>query len=450
MGFIIVIVFLGIGIGITTFFIVKNLVAPKKIARVEQLLKQNKPAAAIKTAKQLLAKDQRDPEVHYLLGRAYFQDNKPELALMELKTVNEIGVFGKGVPEVPFRRQIAELFRRYNQPEEALKEYLLLLQKDPNTADNYFQAGRLFEERNKGAKAVNYYRKAISLQPRHGMAHLRLGLILYRAKKYADAKQYLEKALRFESDHYEAYYYVGRIQKESKDFVGALKSFEWATKAPDFKIKSLIERGTCYMEMNNNDRAISELERAIGQIKNPADGDALWAHYFLAAAYERTRKIERAIEQWEEIYRHKPGFQDIAQKLSQYQELRQDDVVKDFLTSSQSDFRGLCEQATTAMGLSMQSITDEKDGASIVAVEAKTNWRNTKAMPHLVRFVRVAELIDEATVRETYEEMRKQNITRAILVASSNFSRMAIDYAESRPIELYNKDKLQTLLKSRS
>ncbi|MCG8478975.1 MAG: restriction endonuclease, partial [Spirochaetales bacterium] len=67
MGFIIVIVFLGVGIGITTFFIVRNLVAPKKIARVEQLLKQNKPSAAIKTAKQLLAKDQRDPEVHYLL-----------------------------------------------------------------------------------------------------------------------------------------------------------------------------------------------------------------------------------------------------------------------------------------------------------------------------------------------------------------------------------------------
>jgi hypothetical protein len=71
-------------------------------------------------------------------------------------------------------------------------------------------------------------------------------------------------------------------------------------------------------------------------------------------------------------------------------------------------------------------------------------------MPHLLRFVRIAEPIDEATVRQTYEEMRNQNITRARIVASTTFSRMALDYAESRPIELFNKDHLQKLLKKSS
>ncbi len=93
MGLIIVIVVLGLGIGFTTFYIVRNMVAPKKIARVEQLLKQNKNAAAIKLAKQLLAREQRNPELYYLLGKAYSQDGKPELALMEYKTVNQIGIF---------------------------------------------------------------------------------------------------------------------------------------------------------------------------------------------------------------------------------------------------------------------------------------------------------------------------------------------------------------------
>ena len=200
------------------------------------------------------------------------------------------------------------------------------------------------------------------------------------------------------------------------------------------------------MEMNNLERAVSELERAINQITNPEDGDALWAHYFLATCYERMRKIERAIEHWEAVYKVKPGFQDVAEKISQYQELRQDDVVKDFLTASQTDFRGMCEQATTAMGFKMQSITDEPNGAKVIAVEAKANWRNNKAIPNLIRFVRVAELIDEATVRETIDEMKSQNINRAAIVASSNFSRKALDFAESRPINLLNKDKLQQFL----
>ncbi|MDA3948543.1 MAG: tetratricopeptide repeat protein [Spirochaeta sp.] len=447
MGLIIVIIVLGLGIGFTTFYIVRNMVAPKKIARVEQLLKQNKSGAAVKTAKQLLAKDQRNPEAHYLLGRAYQQDGKPELALMEYKMVNQIGVFDGTIPEIPFRREIARLFMRFNQPDEALKEYLLLLQKDPNTAENYFQVGELFESRNKAAKAVGYYRKAIELQRGHGAAHLRLGLILYRAKKFGEAQQFLEKALRFQPESYEAYYFIGRIQKENKDYAAALHSFEWSTKSPEYKIKSLVERGTSFMEMNNLEQAVSELERAITQIKNPEDGDALWAHYFLATCYERMRKIERAIEHWESVYKVKPGFQDVAEKISQYQELRQDDVVKDFLTASQTDFRGMCEKATAAMGFAIQSITDEPNGAKVIAVEAKSNWRTTKAMPHLIRFVRIAELIDEATVRETHEEMKNENINRAAIVTSTNFSRKALDFAESRPINLLDKDKLQQLLK---
>lgn len=447
MGLLIVIIVLGAGIGISTFYIVRNLFAPKKIARVEQLLKQNKPGAAIKVAKQNLEKDPRNPEAHYLLGKAYLQDNRPELALMEFRAVNQIGQFEGVVPEIPFRRQIAELFARFNQPEEALKEYLLLIQKDPNTAEHYYRAGLLFEDRNKAAKAVNYYRKAIQLQPGHGMAHLQLGYILYRAKRFNDALEYLQKALRFQPDHYDAYYYIGRIQKENKDYAAALQSFEWAAKAPALRVKSLIERGTSYMEMNNLERAVSELERALATTKTVEQSDLLWGHFFLATCYERMRQIERAIEHWEAVYREKPGFQNVAEKLSQYQDLRQDDHIKDFLTASQSDFRSMCEKITASLGYSIQNLEDQENGVRIVAVESGGNWRSNKKMPRLIQFIRVAEAIDEATVREIHEAMRTQNMTRAMIISSSTYTRTASSFAESRPLELYNKDHLQEFLK---
>lgn len=451
MGIIVLIVFLGVGIGIATFFIVRLLVSPKKLARVEQLLKQKKAPAAIKAGKQLLAKDPRNAELRYILGRAYLADSKPELALMEFKAVNSIGVFSGTIPEIPFRRQVAELFARFNQLEEALKEYLLLIQKDPGTAEHYYQAGVLFERREKSAKAVGYYRKAIELQPGHGLAQLQLGMIMYRAKKYSDAKQHLDKALRFEPDHYEAHYYLGRIHKEAKDYAAALNSFEWSAKNPDFRVKSLVERGTAYLEMNNPERAISELERAVASTKDPTSIDTLWARYFLGSAYERTRQIERAVDQWEEIYRAKPGFNEIADKLSQYQDLRQDDVLKDFLTASQSEFRDMCTRATEALGYMVQTMKDIPDGGvEVLANEPKATWRNTRKLPRLIWFIRVADMIEETTVRDLHEAMRNQNITRGIIVASATFSRLAQDYAESRPVDLINKDKLQGLLKTRS
>lgn len=417
---------------------------------MEQLLKQNKPSAAVKVAKQHLARDPRNPEAHYLLGRAYLMDSKPELALMEFRTVNQIGQFGGLVPEVPFRRQTAELFQRFNQPEEALKEYLLLIQKDPENADNYYQTGVLFEERGKATKSINYFRKAIQLQPRHGLSYLHLGLILYRAKRFPDALEYLQNALKYQPDHYPAYYYIGRIQKENKDFTGALQSFEWATKAPEFRTKALIERGTCYMEQNNLERATSELERAINTGKTPSEGDLLWAHYFLASCYERQRKIEWAIEHWETIYKRKPSFQDVAEKLGQYQDLRQDDHIKDFLTVSQTEFRGMCERIASTLGYTIQSVEDQDNGVQMIVVESGSNWRSNKKLPRLIQFIRVAEIIDENTIREIHETMRSQGLTRAMVIASSTYSRMALDFAESRPLELYNKDHLQEFLKKSS
>lgn len=450
MGLIVATIVLGVAIGIATFFIVRNLVAPKKIARVAQLLKQNKLQSTIKLAKQMLTKDQRNHQLHYLLGKAYLKSNKPELALMELRMVNQIGIFDKIVPQLAFRREIAQLFVRFQQPDEALKEYLLLIKEDPGRAEYYYEAGLLFEDRNAGGKALGYYRKAIDLEPSHGPAHRAIGTLLYRAKKYPDARAFLEKALRFEPENYEAHYFLGRILKEAKDYQEALQRFEWATKSPEYKAKALIERGTVYLATNDVDRALIELERALKFIEDPASAEALMARYYLASCYERQRNIEGAIHHWEEIYKVRPNFHDVAEKLSQYQELHQDDFVKDFMTASQPEFLKMCEKITIALGYSVQQVSDRKDGIDVVAVEPKTNWRNTRAMPRLIRFIRLAQAVDEATVREVLEEMRNQNLTRSIIVASSSFSRLASDFAESRPIELYGKDQLTQLLSSKA
>ena len=439
---------LGVAIGIATFFIVRNVVAPKKITRVVQLLKQNKIPSAIKLAKQMLQKDQRNHQLHYLLGKAYLTSGKPELALMELRVVNQIGIFDDIVPKVSFRRDIAQLFARYQQPDEALKEYLLLIKEDPNRAEYYYEAGRLFEERNRSGRALTYYRKAIDLESNHGPAHHAIGSLLYRAKKHQEARTFLEKALRYDPESYESNYILGRILKEAKDYDGALQRFEWATKSPEYKTRALIERGTVYLATNDIDRAMIEINRALKLIETPNSSEALLAHYYLAACYERQRNLEGAIGHWERIYKIKPNFHDVAEKLTQYRELHQDDLIKDFLIAGKPALLKMCERITAALGFTVQQATERKDQIDVIAVEPKTNWRNTRPMPRLIRFIQLAQPVEESAVREVLEEMRKQNLTRAVIVAGANFSRMAINFAESRPVELYDKNQLTRLLAS--
>ncbi|AFG37512.1 tetratricopeptide repeat protein [Spirochaeta africana] len=444
---VVLIIILGVAIGFITFFIVRSLVAPKRMATLAEYIKQKKTSAAIKLAKQLIAKESRNPEAHYLLGQAYEQDGKHELALMEYKIVNQISNFGGYCPEVPFRTRIATLFKNFNQHEEALKEYLLLVNAEPNNAQHYYNVGLLFEIRERTDKAANYYRKALELDPRHGGAHYHLGFLLYRAKRPVEAKKELELAIRFDPDNHASYYYLGKLQKEQQDYVAALVAFEKAQKSPEFKTKALVERGACYLQSNNIDRAVAELERAIKLAEDPNAPEILYGRYFLAAAYEKLRNFEAAIGQWEKIYAKKPGFRDVAEKLSQYQEFRTDDRIKDYLIAGQDELQEMCRRIVERMGLTVRDINPIQGGCEVIAVEGQSKWRNARKLPKIIRFFQATELIDESTLRAMHEEMKTQGINRGVVVSSANFSRMAMDFVENRPIDLVDKEKLQGLLK---
>jgi tetratricopeptide (TPR) repeat protein len=444
----IVFIILGVIIGFLIVFVIKSVRSPKQLAAIADLLKQGKNQQASKAARQLITREPRNPNAHYFLGLCYIAENKPELALMEFKTVNQISIFGHDLNEIEFRQKMAALYAKFNQHEEALKEYLLLIKLTPFLADNYYQAGRIFIERSKLDTGANYLQKAIEIEPRHARAHYELGKLLYRQKKPTEAKNEIETALKCEPENYEAFFTLGKLQKENHDYVGALLAFERAQRVPEYKVKSLIERGSCYMEMNNLDKAVIELERALKVAKDDTTQEILYCRYFLGMCYEKLRELDKACEQWEKIYVRKPAFKDVAEKLSQYQEFRSDDRMKDYLTSSREEFIEICKSITLeSLGLSIRDLKETKNGCDIVAVENESiKWRNAKRMPKLLRFLRVPDLIDESSVRALHEDVRNLGVVRGTIITSSGFSRTAIEFAESRPVDLFNKDNLQDML----
>jgi hypothetical protein len=157
-------------------------------------------------------------------------------------------------------------------------------------------------------------------------------------------------------------------------------------------------------------------------------------------------RIEDAVVQWELIHSKKSGFRDVAEKLARFQDLRTNDRMKDYLTIGRDAFIEVCRQLTETLGLAVRDAHGIDNGGEVIAVENTSKWRNARSLPKLIRFLRVADIIDEPAVRQVHEEMRKQGITRGLIVTSSTFSRLAQDYAEGRPIDLYGKDRLESLL----
>jgi tetratricopeptide (TPR) repeat protein len=445
---IILILILGVGVAFLSVFIVRMVSAPRQSKAIADALKAGRSSVVVRSAKALLTKDSRNVAAHWYLGQAYLAEGKPELALMELKAVNQIGQFGPEVPEIEFRIRISALYERFNQVEDALKEHILLTKIDSRSAAHFMDAGRLFEARGKTDVSVNYLRKAIEMDERLHAAHHALGLILYRTKHPMEAKAELEAAIKWYPDDFEAYYYVGKILKEMSDFTAALLSFEKAGRNPDFRLKCLVERGGCYMSQGALDKAVPELERAVKQIKDEGLPESLYGRYFLAMCYEKSRSLDQAIEQWERIYAKKPGFRDVAEKLTQYQEYRTDDHMKDYLTCGKEEFSEMCKAVVEkGFGLSIRDTSEIQNGVDVIAVEGEADkWMSAKKIPTLIRFLRVSDNLDDGGVRSLIDQMRKLGVVRGSIVTSSGFSRTALEFAENRSVELFTKDRLQELL----
>lgn len=445
---IIIIAVSALGVGFLAYFIIKSTVTPRRLDSINKLIKQGKTGAAIKLAKSILAKNQRDYKAHYYLGKAYLADNKPELALMEFKIVNQNALFDSDMPEAEFRKEIAQLYMKFNQPDEALKEYLLLTKLEPREADHFFNAAKLFELRNKSDQAMGYYQKTIALNKKHVKAHASLGMLLYRAKQFNEAKKEIAYAISLNPNEFSSYFYLGKILKEAKDYPGAVDAFEKALRDPEFKQRALLERGSCFMAVDNPDKAFIEFDRAVKASKNDASQETLYSRYFLAACYEKMHKIDLAIAQWEKIYAKNHSFLDTSAKLSEYRDIQANDSMKEYLTCSSETFIEICKKiALTGFNLAPQKIEPTRHGCRMIATEAKNdNWMNNRQQLYYILFYREPEPIDDAEVRIIADEVKKQNYTKAIICTSAGFSRTATTFAENRPVELVNKNKFEAIL----
>ena len=446
--FIIIIAIAAVVIISLIIVILKTIVSPKKIDAIPRLIKQGKTQNAIKIAKQLIAKDQKNYLAHYYLGKAYIKENRTELAVIEYKNVNDNALFGEGINELTFRSEYSQLLLKYNQQNEALKNFLLLTKLDPQNAENFYQVGRIYEDQNRYDLALGFMQKCAMLDKRHAKAHAEIGLMLYRTKQFNEAKKEIDMAIKLSPETYTSYYYLGKILKDAKDLQGAIKSFEKAQRDPELKQKAIIEHGSCYMIAGRIDNALVDFQRAIELDKEGTQAETLYARYFLAACYEKSRKIDKAIEQWEAIYKRNKSFRDVSAKLSEYKDLQANDYLKDYLTCSNEEFPYICKNAVIkGLGLQVLSCDQKKWGCQITGVnKSDESWMAVRKQVVFIRFYREPEPVEEAQSHEALDEMKTLNSVKSFLFSSSGFNTAAKRYAENRPVELIEKQKLEALL----
>ena len=431
-------------------FIVKSIVSPKKFSAVEKNIALGKYSQAVKLAKKLLIKNEKDTRLRYLLGKAYLLDGKTELAMTEFTKISKSGLFPTKSMEIEFRTTLAGLYSKSGMTEEAMQEYVLLTRLDEKNPTYYYEMGKLFEEHNKSDLAVANYEKAIEFDSKYIAAYARLGYLLYQNNQVQEADKAISRALKLDPSNNEVLYNHGRILRAKKDYAHALASFEKAAREKTLRAKCFLERGMTYMETSNLEKAIFEFSRASKSSLDPRSNEALSASYLLANCYEKKRDLEKAIEEWRKIDAINPKFRDVKAKLQEYKDVQTNDRMKDYMTLGKEDFLRLAKAvAEQKFNSTIQAARETKSGCSIFAFEKETGkWLNERKKTQLFIFLRDSEVVQEEYLRNIYEGMKKQNVFKGFVITSSSFSKEALEFAANRPIELIDVNKLERILEA--
>ena len=76
----------------------------------------------------------------------------------------------------------------------------------------------------------------------------------------------------------------------------------------------------------------------------------------------------------------------------------------------------------------------------------KDDWRNVRPLMFVVEFYRDAEPVKDSAIRRLAEELKEHSYYKGIVFSSSGFTNLALQYAESRPVILIDREHLETIL----
>jgi tetratricopeptide (TPR) repeat protein len=443
-----IIVFLFIIIfAMVVIYALQTFVLPRRIDEIARMIETGQIKQAIKKLTDILEKDDRNSYAHFLLAEAYARDNNAKFAIVEYRQVLKYGKYTEKYPEITVRSKIAKLYQEQGSLDDAKNEYLLLTKLDPDNFQNFFELGAIYFRTNTLDRALTFFKKSVAQNPRHEQSHYYLGQIYYQTNLYPDAKQCFIESIKIDPANYRSHYFLGLVLRQMSDFEWAIKEFDIAQKSEDLKVKCFLAKGSCHMQKGMLPKAMMEFERGLKFARKGSDTE-LGLRYYLAECYEKTRDLHSAIHQWEKIAEVKPNFRDVQGKLRNYAEFRQDDRMKDFLVCGLSQFEHTCRKLVEAMNFNITDVNIISDtDIEIIATESEGKWRNTRQTNRLIRIFRDTETLQDKVLRNLHESMKAKNVTRIIIISTGDFSQAAVDFANTRPIELYGKNELVGMLR---
>ncbi|HTF06244.1 MAG TPA: tetratricopeptide repeat protein [Bacteroidia bacterium] len=140
------------------------------------------------------------------------------------------------------------------------------------------------------AEAIGVCDSIIEVDNSDSWGHIRKAVALYHLAKYTESVSLLDEALFRDSASFDAYYWRGNGRKITGDTAGALSDYNKALVLDPNSALVLSNRGSLYVSLKMNERAIIDFKKAI-----KADTTFLMAWNNLGNTYARMGYYDSAV-----------------------------------------------------------------------------------------------------------------------------------------------------------
>jgi tetratricopeptide (TPR) repeat protein len=408
--------------------------------------KRKNNSAIIKEATKKLSHDPRNIPALTALGDVYYTAMEYAKAMPMYKNLCEQTSVHPEIDSKMVNLRYGVCAFKNNLIDESGSALAKVLKLEPNNFEANFYIGKVLYVKKDYEKTIACMKRAAVTNGENQEVRQMLAYSLYHAKKFRESLPQLKKVCEDSPGNKEALFYMASAMEEAGMADKALKIFMHLRPDPTFGAQSCLAAGTYHAKIQQNDKAIEDLEIAL-KLENVEPELKVSILYKLAQTYISTNAIAKALANLKQINMLHPNYKDVPALISRYQELTQNSNLQAYLMSGTSDFVALCRKFIAAFHadafVKIEDISVAADSIEILCSIQSARWENTE----LFRFFRSTSSVGELYIRELHSKMRDIKCDKGCCVTAGSYTEEAKKYVEGRPIDLVEKAKLVSVLK---
>ena len=182
---------------------------------------------------------------------------------------------------------------------EAINDFNLLINSNPNEADYFYHKGRSYTLLLKDEEAIKNYDQAIKLNPHNAEYFYQRGFCLTLLDKQEEAFKDFDQAIKFSPNNANYHYAKGLAYYHFKNNEEALKYFDQAIKLNPYISAYFNFRGKILCDCRNEyEKALKDFKKAVELDPNEADYyfEKGLAYYYLEKYKEALKDFSKAIK----------------------------------------------------------------------------------------------------------------------------------------------------------